>query len=322
MALRLTTRGAKLKQEEEPTGVVYMPLDKELAHRAFSGTSFDHEKRGDSQITEHKRIFEALQTELGDFFEQKHADKLHDLWTAYLASHSNVMSSMITGQSNFPTARNQKLSGWADKKHEAVNEYLRSLGKWHKKAEKKKKIEKAGGELAMKQAELVARKERHELMKAANRAIRSALKSKDGITEYTIEKLIRLGLKEHEAREVTTKSCYGAYGYESFMLTNSNARIKTLSRTVKELERREEAKESNVEPEVFSVPGGEVVFDFVENRANVIHEEKPDREIISLIKKHGFRWSRHHVCWTRKLTGNAQYSAKELVTELNSFCAE
>lgn len=304
------------------SGVVYMPLDKELAHRAFSGTSFDPEKRGDSQIAEHKKVFEALQKELGSFFEQKHADKLHDLWTAYLSSHSNVMSSMITGPSNFPTERNRKKSEWADNKHAALNDYLKNLGKWHKKAEKKKKIKEAGGELAMKQAELVARKERHELMKAANRAIRSALKSKDGISEYTVEKLVQIGLGKDEARAVTTKNCYGAYGYEAFQLTNSNSRIKNLSRTVKELERREEAKERNVEHEVFSVPGGEVVFDFVENRANVIHEEKPDREIISLIKKHGFRWSRHHACWTRKLTGNAQYSAKELVTELNSFCAE
>src|SRR5438477_12117530 len=39
-------------------------------------------------------------------------------FTAYLASHANVASPMITGPARFPVARNEKRGRWADAKRD------------------------------------------------------------------------------------------------------------------------------------------------------------------------------------------------------------
>src|SRR5438094_165360 len=39
-------------------------------------------------------------------------------FTAYLASHANVASSLITGPARFPVARNEKRGRWADAKRD------------------------------------------------------------------------------------------------------------------------------------------------------------------------------------------------------------
>ena len=141
----------------------YKPLDSKIAMRAHHGTSFTPEKRGEQEIKRHKETFDQLSNELGDFFEQKHADKLHSLWTDYLHSHSNVMSTMITGPANFPIERNRKRSDWADNKQRAIFDYCNNLRKWKRKADNRQAVENAGGELAMKRQSL--NKQKHSMKK-------------------------------------------------------------------------------------------------------------------------------------------------------------
>ena len=152
-------------------------------------------------------------------------------------------------------------------------------------------------------------------MKAANKIIRKALKN-GGISDGTREELRSTGLAEKLVKKITDPDCFGGYGFARFSLTNSNARIKGMTRRVAELERREAAKESGVVPKVFDIEGGKVTYDFAENRINVKHEEKPSRDVIDKIKQHGFRWSRNYETWTRKMTDNAHYSAQSLIKTL------
>jgi hypothetical protein len=301
----------------------YQALDKETARRAHMGTSFYPDKRGEQEIEGHKEVFEELAAELGDFFTQERADKLRALWTDYLHSHGAVMSSMITGPANFPVERNRKRSDWADNKRKAIYEYCGSLKKWQGKESRREAVEAAGGELAVKKAELAEAVALHEKMKAANKIIKSALKT-GGITEETIKKLMETGLKESTVSFITNPPenlrCYGL-GFHSFQLTNSNARIKNMTARVAELERQEAAKESGVEPKVFEIDGGTVVYDYAENRINVKHDAKPERAVIDEIKAAGFHWSRSFGHWTRQMTPNAKYSAERLIEKLGTKAA-
>jgi len=45
----------------------------------------------------------------------------------------------------------------------------------------------------------------------------------------------------------------------------------------------------------------------------IFHEEKPAPEVISLLKKEAWKWSRNNVCWQRQLTRNACYSAARVI---------
>lgn len=303
---------------------VYTPLDERTARRAYLGLSFDPEKRGAHEIKEHKEIFECLTDELGEFFSQSHADKLRDLWHDYLHSQSQVMSPMITGPANFPAERNRKKSEAATNKSQAIHNYCAKLRAWKAKEDRKKEIEAAGGELAMKKAELDKAKARHEAMKKTNNIIRKAFKT-GGIKPETKSAVIAAGISPPEAEQVTNPPSnllhYG-YGFAEFELRNSNARLKTLAAKVAELEHREEAKKDGKKPESVEIPNGRIYVDTVENRINVEHDSKPEREIIAIIKEHGFKWSPSRSIWTRKLTTNASYRTKDLIKALNEKAAE
>ena len=296
--------------------VIYKPIDRDTAYRAHTFTSFSPEKRAEQEIATHKELFDNLVTDLGDFFTQEHADKLHRLYTDYMQSHANVMSSMITGPANFPTSRNRKRSDWADNKRSAVYEYYNNLHKWQGKESRKQAIEAAGGELAVARAKLESMKAFHEQMKAANKIIRLA--PRDEINTDKIEALRGLGLTDKVISDITKTGSWHGVGFASFSLTNSNARIKGMKARVIELESREAAKESGIEAKIVNIPGGKVSFDYAENRINVKHDEKPERAIIDIVKSHGFRWSRNYGQWTRKLTNNAESSAISLIKELRA----
>jgi hypothetical protein len=300
--------------------VIYKPLDRDLAYKSHAFTSFYPEKRAEQRIQDHKNMFDELVSDLGGFFEQKHADKLHSLWTDYLHAHSRVASTMITSPANFPVERNRKYSDWADNKFNAICEYRDNLHKWKRKADKRQAIEGAGGELAMAKSKLEQSQKRHEAMKSANRIIRKATKN-GGITTETTSEVESLGFSHKEASAVTFPPerlrMYGT-GFASFELTNSNARIKNQIARVAELERREAAKESNDASETVEIPGGVIIYDTPSNRINVKHEEKPAREVIDTIKKHGFRWSRRFSTWTRQMTPNAKSSARQLFFALTN----
>jgi hypothetical protein len=225
---------------------------------------------------------------------------------------------MITGPANFPVERNRKRSEWADNKRKAIFEYCDNLKKWQGKESRKEAVEAAGGELAMKKAELAESMARHSAMKETNKIIKAALKA-GGITAETKAAVVSLGISPEEAESVTNPPermrCFGL-GFASFSLTNSNARIKGAASRVAELERQEAAKTSGVEPKVFQIEGGTVIYDYAENRINVKHDAKPSREVIDAIKAGGFHWSRRFGHWTRQMTPNAKWAAERLIKTL------
>lgn len=300
-----------LTEDTETENVQYKPLDKKTAHQAHAGTSFDPEKRGDSEIENHKNTFKELTQVLGDFFRQKHADKLHELWTAYLYSHAAVMSTMITGPANFPTDRNRKRSGWADSKRNAIYEYCDNLKKWKLKADKKKYIAEAGGELAVAKADLESAIDHHGKMKDVNKILLSAPKYQ--ITEEKRRSFRVLDIDPKLFNPETGENRYGDLGFADFHLTNSNARIKGKAAKVAKLELIEANRANGKEDDVFSIEGGTVTYNYTSDRINVRHDEKPGQEIIALIKKNGFRWSGRYKTWTRKMTANAKRSAEKLI---------
>src|SRR5690242_20605445 len=93
-------------------------IDREFAERAFHGTSFSPEKRGQARRMEYADQVNGLYAVLWPFArteEQKailaaemerYREGYRSRMMAYLGSHANVISPMITGPARFPTARN------------------------------------------------------------------------------------------------------------------------------------------------------------------------------------------------------------------------
>lgn len=60
--------------------------------------------------------------------------------------------------------------------------------------------------------------------------------------------------------------------------------------------------------------GFRVVNNYLENRLQILFEQKPDADMIARLKRSGWKWSPRFGAWQRQLTGNAQYSAKNILS--------
>jgi hypothetical protein len=84
------------------------------AYNAYRGTSFDTEKRAAQTL---KSYEEVLQDDLNQISEataeikEQYKQRFIKFFTAWLSSRSRIMSTMITGASNFPVRRMQKYNG-------------------------------------------------------------------------------------------------------------------------------------------------------------------------------------------------------------------
>lgn len=92
---------------------------------------------------------------------------------------------------------------------------------------------------------------------------------------------------------------------------NVTLKIREAKNKIKVMKDRIEAKE-NYKPTFFK--GGVITIE--NDRVVIKHDEKPDKEIIQAIKKHGFCWSPKMGNWCRKHTGNARHDANSLLENI------
>lgn len=278
----------------------------DIASRAWNGTSFSPERRGKTFIEEHEaELTEDLKTipdDRKDWYAQKYARLCQD----YLGSHSNVVSAMIAGPSNFPAARMNKRSDWADNKYIFFREWRKRVLAAIERSERKRARQEAGPEIDQQRAKLEKMKKAHAQMVACNKIIRS--KKTTEVQKW--DALKELGLKDPTIRELFTPDYMGRTGIPSFSLTNSNARIKHTEARVRELEKREAA--APVEKE--NADGIKVVENIPENRMQVFFPGKPADEMRAALKRNGFRWAPSNGCWQAYIN----YRSKEFVKQFNA----
>ena len=155
---------------------------------------------------------------------------------------------------------------------------------------------------------LESMKRSHALMKAANAAIR-----KGKTPDRQIPALLELGLTQSQAEELLKPDFCGRIGFASFSLQNSNANIRRVEQRIRELER---AAERNVTREQ---EGNGYTYreDVEENRVMFIFPDKPEADVRSLLKRHGFKWSPSRNAWVRMLNNAGRYAAERVREQLD-----
>lgn len=143
---------------------------------------------------------------------------------------------------------------------------------------------------------------REKYFKAVNRV--RTLSPEEEI-DKTLSELDRLIEKKETMKENGCKS------YEMTSITN---KIRERKKKLEVMRVRIERKES-FEP--IPILGG--VIDIVNDKLIVKHDEKPEQDVISIIKESGFRWSPYNEHWTRKHTGNAIYKMRQMIERLNEI---
>lgn len=293
-----------------------MELSKELAQRAFSGISFRAESRGERECADFKNtILEinrkfTIAIEKNPEFKDKLIEKnqlvnnaVKKRWEAYLYSLSNVMSSMITGPARFPTERNRKRADWA---HNKLTDLISFINRVDKIINRVTRVTQSiGDKLSIAKNNLELQIEFHELMKSSN----SILK-KDGL-EKAVSFLREKRISEDVINVFSNVRGHNGwkYGFASFQLSNSLARINHTKTQIKAMESRKEM--SSV-----VVNGINIEVNTEDDRIRIHFEGKPSPETIKDLKGNGFRWSPTNKAWQRQVTNVAMYKAKVICENL------
>jgi len=168
------------------------------------------------------------------------------------------------------------------------------------------------------QAEIDKAKASQEMMKAANKVIRKAVKAgitgpdSDGFNAY-LREMITIGgdrLAQAAIKLLEPDFC-GRIGFADFETTNNLANIKRMEGRVAQLRAAHAVAEAAGGEEKRTAYKGfcEVVENFEENRLQIIFGGKPDAAIRDNLKSNGFRWAPSQSAWQRQLNNGARYAA-------------
>ena len=300
---------------------IYYAINETLAKTAHDMMSMrDYEK--DSKTEEYRRYVDEAY-DLADRvvkerpLQGERVYSMADRYSRRMAEYINRDSSigcmcpsvLISGSGNFPVKKKEKqVQAW-DKNHQFYQETQKILLKIES-ALYGKDVIKSGDQDAIERLEekLESLKETQERMKAANKAIRMKnVKKAD-------EELMNMGYSEEQIQNLREPDFCGRVGYPSYMLQNNNANIHRIEGRLNQLRAVKEKGTKETEFKLFKV---------VENaesmRLQIIFEDKPEADVRTVLKKHGFKWAPSQGAWQRMLNPAGKYALNQVKEELEAM---
>jgi hypothetical protein len=299
-------------------------ISRELANRAHAGTSFSPDKRGEAEINDYASTLaadfenfsrDAITPEKQALLETEFAryrEGYRRKYEAYLSSRSRCLSIMITGPSNFPTRRNHKRNGVADRRLEDLNEFRRrALAAISKALHPERRPIMAGdGDALVRLKEKITEAEALQAtMRAVNAAIRRHAKAGRGAQ---IKAMIEANpdLCEAQAVLMLNPDFAGRIGYYDFELSNNNANIRRMEARFAWLDRDKATK-----PTTICGENGVLYEDCpADNRVRLFFTYIPDVAVRTRLKLHGFRWTPSLRCWQAYRNSRSLENAKQFIT--------
>lgn len=296
------------------------PLEnlKETARRSFAHVSFSPERRGDSVVNDYgNELLEDIETikQAAAKFDQepaaaiaRYTEKYKRYITNWLHSQSNCVSAFIAGPSNFPVRQQQKRHQWAENKYTEFREWrtrvLRKICKSFAPAVTPlTELEKAKIDLANRVA-------LQAMYHRINKAYNAYVKKPETLEVSDLPDKYKAVIRHFDPQRQWYKKPIAPFEF-----SNNNANIKRLEGRVKELEAKT-AKHVAGEQKEQVINGVRIVDNYEADRVQMFFDGKPAQEIIDKLKKRGWRWSPFGMCWQRKITVDAQYSAKDIAGQV------
>lgn len=287
----------------------YYPIDEAMAKRAKNANSFSDYENGSATI-EYRQLVDKA-TEIAEKQKEDVDERFHEKIDSLLQSYSKQLAAnlnqsyaiearmpsvLIVGAGNFSSQKKEKqnasrkknLDEWTN--IQKIPEQIQSIGKGGISADDPEAVSKL-------QAQLTELTEAHKRKKSINAYYKKhntlegcpELNSEDAksLSEYTIE--------------------LGRVPYSHAELSNETSNIHRIEGRIKQLNQRKASPSTG-----WKFEGGEVKENTLNNRLQVLFDDKPDAELRADLKSHGFRWSPKENAWQRQLTNNALFSAKHL----------
>jgi len=303
-----------MKNLFETLGEILKPETQLLQHleskaiRAHNWLSFSPELRGKQMIKEYS---EELSNDIAELKQDANVseDSIADykaryerLFNSYLGAKSNCFSTMITGGSGVNVRKHEKTKRSEQRHYEIFREWrIRAKKAILRKAQPVKTFT---SELERYRSELAGMKSNHALMIQGNKEIKKAKKEGKDITEYLTN---TFGIKPHMLQHTMQ------WGFGT---TNNNANMKRVEQRIKELEVKESKRNENPITN-YTFEGGTMSINYEIDRIQIMFDSKPTSEELTAWKAKGlntFNWSPSAMAWQRKITANAMYCIKSMLT--------
>lgn len=272
------------------------------AYRAYSAISFSPEKRALSEC----KYFDEIIAEFKEIGADERAfTKFETLFLSSLNAKSNCMSSMITGPANFPVARMEKMNSRERARTQEMYDFIDKVKKAIDKVNNPSTdIRSDDKDVITKLKEKLAGLEKtQEQMKICNKIIKDKQENK-------IKRLAEILGNEERAKSLLAPDSCNRIGFASFSLTNNNATIRSTKQRIKQLEAQAGRKTTETKFDDYNLI---IIQNAEEERVQFFFDGKPEQEIINLMKKHGFKWSRNNNCWQRLWNNNCMYSVNHYI---------
>ena len=280
---------------------------KELARRSGQMISMDPDRWGEHQLDSMESELSVFLAKLPEDVRDDYEDRFIEKYKEWLYAMSRCFSQMITGAGGWKPATYRR--------HEKTNNAERAarqrLVEWQERVIKRcNRQERLTGwaEVERLQAKIDQLTELQEKMKAGNKIVRNSKLSE----VEKVDELMALGMSEKTAMQVLEPDFCGRVGFPSYMLTNNLAKIKDAEQRMK----RHESM-AGKEDEEHTYDWGTLCIDYSDERYRFIFDGKPAQEIIDLMKRNAFKWSRANGAWQRQITPNSRYAVKQMLEELS-----
>lgn len=286
---------------------------RELARRSGQMISMDPDRWGENMLDSMESGLTQFLGQLPEEVRDEYEDRYIEKYKEWLYAMSRCFSQMITGAGGWKPA--------TFRRHEKTNAAEKAardrLDQWCEKVIKRcNRQERMTGwaEVERLQDKLDNLTRAQEMMKAANKIIRD----KKLAEVEKVDELVALGFSEQTSLKLMEPDFCGRIGFADYALRNNLAKIKDTEAKIKRHAAMAQAED--VEKEY---PWGTFRKDFSDERYRFIFDGKPKQEVIDLMKRHAFKWSRANMAWQRQITPNSTFTVKHYVLpELEKLFAE
>lgn len=294
----------------------YLEELEDIAYNAYRWNSFDPDVRAETDIMKYE-------IQLHEELDKIPKEKQQDYITHYknkVATLFSILSQcanpMVTGRSKFNFSKNEK----------ANNAYLNKIEEFHHW--RKKYLE------TMQKMAEAARPEEEKQEEAWQRLKRDIASSANTIHEIDTGKARGYSRALFVNSILSKVSTFANHGEVEIVqkavdfITEYNATVKKPVITARNrffqlpevAQRIREKLKVTKEQESKEVPfeGGKLVWNYEEDRLQILFDNIPQENVRKELKSSGFRWSPRNMAWQRQLTQNAVYAAKKMLKLQNN----
>lgn len=269
----------------------------------------DPQRWGENMLDSMEKGLQEFLSQLPEEVRDDYEDKYIEKYKEWLYAMSRCFSQMITGAGGWKASTFRR----HEKTNAAEKAAYERLEQWCEKVIKRcNRQERLTGwaEVERLQEKLDGLTELQEMMKAANKIIRS----KKLAEVEKVDELVALGFSESTALKLMEPDFCGRIGFATFQLSNNLAKIKDTEAKIKR-----HAKMAQRENEEQGYWWGTLRTDYADERYRFIFNGKPAQTIITIMKQNGFRWSPSNKAWQRQITANAKFSVSRVIEKLESL---